>query len=99
MNTLLRTQHFDAWLAALRDTRARAKIIRRLERAAQGNLGDHKNIDGPIWEMRIDYGPGYRLYYAQKGNTIYVLLCGGNKTTQQTDINLAKQLWSQQHGD
>ena len=72
MNTLLKTMLFDNWLASLRDGKAKIKIVRRIERARQGNFGDHKNVGGPIWEMRVDYGPGYRLYYAQKGSVVYV---------------------------
>lgn len=98
MNTLLKTNIFDNWLASLRDGKARIKIVRRMERAEQGNFGDHKNVGGPIWEMRIDYGPGYRVYYAQKGNTVYVLLCGGGKSAQQTDIDRANELWRQING-
>ena len=95
MNTMLKTKLFDRWLTSLRDGKARIKIVRRIERAEQGNFGDHKNVGGPIWEMRIDSGPGYRLYYAQKGSTIYVLLCGGGKFSQQADISLANEIWRQ----
>ncbi len=81
MNTILATKYFETWLVELRDNNARMKIIRRIERAEAGNFGDHKNVGGPIWEMRIDYGLGYRLYYGQTGKTIYLLVCGGNKST------------------
>ena len=73
-------------------------IIKRIERAEAGNFGDHHNVDGPIWEMRLDYGPGYRIYYAQDGMTIYILLCGGDKKSQQADIKLAKEIWREIHG-
>ena len=98
MNTFLKTKYFAVWLGALRDSKARAKIVRRIERAELGNFGDHKNIGGPIWEMRIAYGPGYRLYYARKGSTVYLLLCGGDKSSQQADIKLAEEMWRQIDG-
>lgn len=98
MNTLLKTNFFDKWLTSLRDSKAKIKIVRRIERAGQGNFGDHKNVGGPIWEMRVDYGPGYRLYYAQKGSVVYVLLCGGGKSSQQSDITLANEIWRQING-
>lgn len=92
---ILKTGYFDNWLTSLRDKKARLKIVRRIERAEQGNFGDHKNVNGPVWEMRIDYGPGYRLYYAQKDETVYLLLCGGDKPSQRTDIRLALEIWRQ----
>ncbi len=95
---MLKTGYFDKWLTSLRDGKARMKIVRRIEQAEQGNFGDHKNVDGPVWEMRIDYGPGYRLYYAKKGETVYLLLCGGDKSSQQADIRLALEIWRQIHG-
>lgn len=72
--------------------------MRRIERAEQGNFGDHKPVEGPIWEMRIDYGPGYRLYYARQGETIYLLLCGDDKSSQQADIRLALEIWRDLNG-
>ena len=98
MNTLLKTMLFDNWLASLRDGKAKIKIVRRIERARQGNFGDHKNVGGPIWEMRVDYGPGYRQYYAQKGSVVYVLQCGGGKSSQQSDIRCATEIWRQING-
>lgn len=95
---ILKTGYFDKWLSNLRDGKARIKIVRRIERAEQGNFGDHKPVAGPIWEMRIDYGPGYRLYYTQQNNVIYLLLCGGTKSSQQEDINLALEIWRQING-
>ncbi len=95
---ILRTGYFDKWLASLRDIKAKIKIVRRIERAEQGNFGDHKPVEGPIWEMRIDYGPGYRLYYARQGETIYLLLCGGDKSSQQADIRLALEIWRHLNG-
>lgn len=95
---ILRTGYFDKWLASLRDRKAKIKIVRRIERAEQGNFGDHKPVEGPVWEMRIDYGPGYRLYYARQGETIYLLLCGGDKSSQQADIRMALEIWRQLNG-
>lgn len=95
---ILRTGYFDKWLASLRDRKAKIKIVRRIERAEQGNFGDHKPVEGPIWEMRIDYGPGYRLYYARQGETIYLFLCGGDKSSQQADIRMALEIWRQLNG-
>lgn len=98
MNVLLKTQLFDAWLTNLRDVRAQARIARRIERAAEGNFGDHRNVGGAVWEMRVDCGPGYRLYYARKQETLYILLCGGDKASQPGDIALAKELWRKING-
>ena len=88
-----KTGLFDQWLNSLRDRKAKIKILSRIDRAERGNLGDHKQVEGPIWEMRIDYGPGYRLYYAQQGHTIYLILCGGDKSSQSKDIQLALEMW------
>jgi putative addiction module killer protein len=87
-----RTAYFTAWLDDLRDHRARARIVTRLERAEGGNFGDTKLIADGVSEMRIDYGPGYRLYFVRRGTTVIVLLCGGDKTTQSADIAKARQL-------
>mgnify|MGYP003394319328 CR=1 FL=1 len=87
-----RTAYFTSWLDDLRDRRARARIVTRLERAESGNFGDSKLIADGVSEMRIDYGPGYRLYFVKRGTTVIVLLCGGDKTTQSADIARARQL-------
>src|SRR3990172_10439910 len=81
---------FADWLEALKDRQARARIRTRIDRLALGNLGDHRVLDGGIVELRIDWGPGYRVYFARTGNAIVLLLCGGDKTTQQRDIERAK---------
>jgi len=81
---------FADWLEALKDRQARAKIRTRIDRLALGNPGDHRALDGGIVELRIDWGPGYRVYFTRTGNTILLLLCGGDKTTQQKDIEHAK---------
>jgi putative addiction module killer protein len=87
-----KTDEFDGWLAKLRDPRALAKILSRIQRLELGNTGDVKPVGDGISEMRIDYGPGYRVYYKQTGKEIVLLLCGGDKSTQDRDIKRAKQL-------
>lgn len=86
------TARFSTWLAGLRDERAKARILMRLDRARQGNLGDVAPVGGGVLEMRIFYGPGYRVYLARKGLELIVLLCGGDKSTQGADIEEAKAL-------
>lgn len=86
------TTRFAQWLASLRDLRAVAKITDRIRRAGDGNFGDVKSAGNGISEMRIDYGPGYRIYFTQRGNELVILLCGGDKRTQQADIAAAKRL-------
>jgi len=84
---------FEEWLNDLNDKKAVARILARLARARQGNLGDCKSVGEGDSELRVDYGPGYRVYFGQKGPTLVVLLCGGDKRTQDHDIRLAKQYW------
>lgn len=84
---------FEAWLNGLRDRPARARIKKRLDRVELGNLGDVKPLGEGVSELRVDYGPGYRIYFAQVGTTIVVLLCGGDKSSQRQDILKAKQYW------
>ena len=86
------TKRFATWLAALRDERARARILKRLDRAGQGNLGDVAPVGGGVSEMRIFYGPGYRVYFVQRGSELIVLLCGGDRSTQSADIEKAKAM-------
>ncbi len=85
---------FEAWLEGLRDRQARARIKKRLDRVELGNLGDVKPVGEGVSELRVDYGPGYRIYFAQVGTTIVVLLCGGDKSSQRQDILKAKQYWT-----
>jgi len=85
---------FEEWLNALRDTQARAKIRNRLRRVESGNLGDYRSVGEGVCELRINYGPGYRVYFGQLGSTIVLLLCGGDKSTQEQDIEKAKEYWS-----
>lgn len=86
------TPRFATWLAGLRDDRARARILKRLDRAASGNLGDVAPVGEGVSEMRIFYGPGYRVYFVQRGSELIVLLCGGDKSTQGADIEEAKAM-------
>ena len=87
-----RTDEFDRWLARLKDPRALAKILIRIERLELGNPGDVKAVGGGISEMRIDYGLGYRVYYKRMDEELVLLLCGGDKSTQDRDIRRAKEL-------
>lgn len=80
------TAPFREWLQALRDVTGRAKIRVRLDRARLGNLGDHKNLGEGLYELRVDYGPGYRVYYTLEGNRLILLLVGGDKESQRRDI-------------
>lgn len=87
-----RTETFVEWISRLKDRRAAARIASRLLRAEDGNLGDVKSVGDGVEEMRIDYGPGYRLYFVRRGSVIIVLLSGGDKSTQSRDIKAAKRL-------
>lgn len=82
------------WLRGLRDTRARAQIAVRLRRVSAGNFGDCKSVGEGVSELRIDIGSGYRVYYGKHGQTLVILLCGGDKGSQQTDIAHAKAYWA-----
>lgn len=97
MNTLNKTVIFDEWLKDLKDPIGKIGVLSRIKRAENGNFGDHKLLPdtGGIYEMRIFKGNGYRVYYAQEGETIYLLLIGGSKDNQQSDISKAKTLWQQ----
>ena len=84
---------FESWLDTLADATAVARVIARVDRLQAGNFGDHKAVGGSIWELRIDHGPGYRVYYAMAGRRIILLLCGGDKRKQAADIRRAIALW------
>lgn len=79
------------WLAKLKDVRTRAKIVARIDRLAAGNFGDCKALGGGLFELRIDWGPGYRVYYALAGRACVLLLCGGDKRKQSADIRRAEE--------
>ena len=101
MLTVIWSNEFDAWLEGLRDRAGVARILTRIRRAEQGNLGDTSYIGEGIHEMRIFTGPGYRIYYVREGQTIIVLLWGGDKDSQQRDIERANRLahdWRERHG-
>lgn len=86
---------FTKWLFDLSDRQARARILARLERLEVGNFGDAKFLRDGVHEMRIDWGPGYRVYYGRDGRTVIVLLCGGDKRKQSADIKRAVELWQE----
>jgi putative addiction module killer protein len=90
--TILQTEVFDGWLRGLKDHRARQRIAARIRHAGLGHFGDVAHIGDGVSEMRIHYGPGYRLYFMRRGETVYLLLCGGDKSSQKRDIKLAKQI-------
>jgi putative addiction module killer protein len=95
MVELIKSEAFDRWLRDLRDIRAAARIQVRLDRMAAGNAGDVKAVGDGVSEMRVDYGPGYRVYFMRRGQLIVVLLCGGDKSTQEKDIAQAKAIAAQ----
>lgn len=84
---------FDEWLNSLRDIQVRVKIEKRLSRVAQGNLGNYRSVGNGVCELKINYGAGYRVYFGQIGTQIILLLCAGDKSTQQQDIQTAKEYW------
>jgi putative addiction module killer protein len=92
-----RTEEFAAWIDALRDVAGRARILVRVERLIEGNAGDHRHLGGGVCELKIDCGPGYRVYYRPFGNTLLLLLAGGDKGSQTRDIALAMAL-ARAHG-
>ncbi|WP_225776431.1 type II toxin-antitoxin system RelE/ParE family toxin [Pseudomonas sp. Marseille-Q5115] len=94
MKTIKSTDTYRNWERKLKDSRARATIIARITRLANGLAGDVKPVGQGVSELRIDYGPGYRVYFQQRGEQLVILLCGGDKSTQQRDIEKAKQLAS-----
>jgi putative addiction module killer protein len=92
MNTLLQSKAFTTWLRRLRDTKGRARILARLDAAELGHFGDIASVGSGVFEMRIHFGPGYRLYYTQHGTFLYLLLPGGDKSTQKRDIRRAIEM-------
>jgi putative addiction module killer protein len=87
-----RTAEFMEWIGALRDVPARARIAKRIDRIALGNFGDAKLVGDGVSELRFTFGPGYRVYYVRRGDVVVILLCGGDKDTQERDIERAKAM-------
>ena len=98
MAELIRSATFARWLSGLRDRRAVARIAARLDRLASGNPGDAQPVGDGVSELRINYGPGYRVYFIQRGPVLIILLCGGDKSSQDKDIKQAKVLAEQWKG-
>ena len=92
MRTIKKTEVFDTWLSTLKDEKGKAKITDRIMRLKRGNKGDHRIIDKDIYELRIHFGPGYRIYCTDKNNEIILLLIAGDKSTQSKDIKKAQQM-------
>ncbi len=92
MLEIRKTTTFANWLDGLRDIRARARILARVERFAGGHAGDVKPVGEGVSEMRIDYGPGYRIYFRKRGRSLVILLAGGDKSSQRRDISTALRL-------
>ncbi|PJX20093.1 hypothetical protein CAP48_19390 (plasmid) [Advenella sp. S44] len=101
MIDILQSETFHKWVSRLKDHRARAIIAARINRLAEGLQGDAEPVGEGISELRIHYGPGYRVYFQQRGNVVVLLLCGGDKKTQRRDIETAKRIakeWSIKNG-
>jgi putative addiction module killer protein len=91
-NSIIRTDIFDPWLSNRKDARGKARIVERIRSAERGNFGDCESVGAGVSEMRIHFGPGYRVYFTRDGDVVYILLCGGTKRGQQRDIARAKGL-------
>ncbi len=92
MNTFLKSEEFDVWLISLKDHVGKAMIIKRIRNAEAGNFGDCEQVGEGVSELRIHYGPGYRAYFTRRGNVVYFLLLGGDKSTQKRDIKRAQTM-------
>lgn len=86
------TPQFESWLDGLRDKRVQVRIAVRLRQAEAGNLGDWKSVGGGVSEMRVNFGPGYRLYFTRRANVVIVMLAGGDKSSQASDIKRAQRI-------
>ena len=95
MFEIVKSSTFDTWLRGLRDRQAKARIEVRIRRLSLANPGQRRTLKGGICEMKIDYGPGYRVYYIYRNLSLVLLLCGGNKSTQDQDIKLAQHIVKQ----
>jgi putative addiction module killer protein len=98
MKSIYTTEVFDEWFNSLRDRQAARRIQARIDRAEEGNFGDHKSVGGGVFEMRIHHGPGFRMYFTQRGMEIVILLAGGDKSSQSKDIQIAQELARQLKG-
>ena len=92
MNTIVRTRVFDGWLTKLKDSRGKARIIERIRSAEPGNFGDCEAVGSGVSELRLHFGPGYRIYFCRPADSVYVLLCGGTKRGQRRDIVKAQAM-------
>lgn len=100
--TLLDTADFRRWFASLRDSRAKGRILARLRRLSLGNFGDARSLGGGLHELRVDYGPGYRIYFVRRGDALVLLAWGGDKSRQKADIVRARAIaaaWEPDNGD
>ena len=95
MKTIIRTAVFADWLQGLRDRAGAARIAIRIDRLAMGNPGQHRNLKGGVSEMKIDFGPGYRVYFTERHGEIVILLCGGDKKSQEADVAAAIHMASE----
>lgn len=99
---ILKTAEFRHWLRSLRDERGRARVLKSIDRLSLGHFGNTKSVGGGISELRVDHGPGYRIYYARRGAQLILLAYGGDKSRQKTDIDRARQIaasWEPEDGD
>ncbi|MBK8469887.1 MAG: type II toxin-antitoxin system RelE/ParE family toxin [Candidatus Phosphoribacter sp.] len=99
MVEVVRTDEFASWIDKLKDLRSKQRILRRLDRLAQGNPGDAKPVGHGVSELRMTFGPGYRVYYLQDGDRLILLLCGGDKSAQRRDIERAHELAQEWRAD
>jgi len=92
MYNIQKTEYFEKWFRKLKDIRAKAIILTTLKKAELGNLSNYKSVGKKVFEMKIDYGPGYRIYYIHKGNITLILIAGGTKSSQSRDIRRAQEI-------
>jgi putative addiction module killer protein len=86
---------FISWLARIKDKITKVRIQQRLRRIELGNFGDHKSVGEGVWELRLSFGPGYRIYYGLQNDKVVILLCGGDKKTQKSDVKRAQEHWKE----
>ena len=99
MFIIQKTEHFEKWFRKLKDVRAKAIILARLKKAELGNLSNYKSVGKKVFEMKIDYGPGYRIYYMHKGDITLLLIAGGTKSSQARDIKKAQKIAAEIGGE